>query len=287
MQPDFEWREGEVGPTFTQTLVNPDGSAPNFSTATSLSLVLRSLQSTTAIVPHAPVIAGIGPNTAQLTWGPDLTDTAAIAPGVYLGQWVAQFSGGREFIYPQEGYLWIEVEESLSETQISVGSRPSMQQVAGLLRSRTRDRGGKEQGVFIDGVTRPGATEVEGLIDDAVDEVLGKVVGIDSTAQPGSAYNAPGSAYERRVRSAVALYAAILIESSYQSEAAATRGGMNSTYLTLYQSRIKALIAEDKMGQPEGLGDVGGAGGGADSPADAAWSFPANNGGLVGWSTNW
>lgn len=169
---------------------------------------------------------------------------------------------------------------------LDAGVRPSVAEVASRMRARTKVRGGGELGTF-SGDTRPTADQVEGLIDDALDEVLGKVIGIDSTAVPGSAYNAPGSRYERRIRGAVSLYTAVLIEPSYFPEQVRSGQSPVAVYQQLYESRIKSLISEDKTGQPEGMGDSGGSGSGADSPADAAWSFPVNGGGLIGWNTRW
>jgi hypothetical protein len=287
--PDFVYREGDQGPTFEQKLAYSDGTAPNFTNAT-LGLMLRSLASTEPLTLHAPVQVKAGA-TDTLQWTPDATDTAAIAPGDYLGYWTAVI-GGVPVTFPTQGNLWVRVEPNLTSVELKLGSRPLTRQVGALLRARTRDKGGSELGDFVDGQTRPGATEVDGLIDEALAEVLGKVVGVDSTLAPGSAYNAPGSDYEGRVRSAVALYAAVLVESSYQPESAAQRGAGSSVaalYLQMYRSRIDSLIVEDKMGKPEGLGDTGtgGSGGGADGPADAAWAFPTSLGGMVGMNSRW
>lgn len=288
MIPDFQYSQGDQEPVFAQTLTYDDGSLVNLEGAT-LGLIMRSLASEEPLTLAGPVVGVVPSGLAvkcQIQWTVVEADSAAIAPGVYLGKWSVLFSAGQPMTFPTKGFLWIEVEESLTDTQLSIGVRPSNQQVAGLLRARTKAAGGKELGVFADGQTRPGATEVEGLIDDALDEVLGKVVGIDSTQVPGSAYNAPGSRYERRIRGAVALYAAVLIETSYWPEQVRATQSPVTVYQQLYSSRIKSLIAEDKTGQPEGMGDSTGSGGG-DSPADAAWAFPANTGGLIGWSTRW
>jgi hypothetical protein len=296
MIPDYSWRLGDEEPIFAQQLVSDvTGEAVDLSGAT-VNLLMRSLSSAT-LQPLDSAVAIVTPPggsyPSQVQWAPDATDNANIAAGVYLGNWQVLFADGTEQTFPTSGYLWIEAQESLSALQLDVGSRPSNRQVAGLLRARTKIRGGTELGYFNDvgapNGTRPMASEVDGLIDEAMDEVLGKIVGVDSTQPPGSAYNAPGSPYERRIRGAVALYTAILVELSYFPEQAGTQQSTVAAFQGLYASRIKSLISEDKTGQPEGMGDSGGSGSsaGGDSPADAAWAFPADTGGLVGWCSQW
>lgn len=292
MIPDFEWRKGDQEPVFAQRLTDDAGNPVDLSGAT-LALIMRSLASAEPVALHAPVQAVTPPDDSvpcQIQWAPDSVDTAAIDAGGYLGNWSIVFADGTPMTSPTSGYLWIEVEESLTDSQLTVGVRPPNRQVAGLMRARTKVPGGKEQGVFVDGpataATRPTATQVDGLIDDALDEVLGKVQPIDATAVPGSAYNAPGSRYERRVRGAVALYAAILIETSYYPEQVRSGQSPVTVYQQLYDSRIRALIAEGETGAAEGMGQ--GASGGGDAPADAAWGgFPPGIGGLIGNSTVW
>lgn len=291
MIPDFRWRKGDQEPVFAQQLSYTDGTPADLRGAT-VTLIMRSPASPQPLELHAPVETLTPPGEivpCQAQWTPDDIDTAAIDPGTYLGSWSVVFADGTTMSFPTSGFLWIEVEESLATAGgLSVGVRPGVRDVAGLLRARTKSTGGKELGTFADGQTRPGATEVDGLIDDAVDEVLGKVVGIDTSLPPGSAYNAPGSAYERRIRGAIRLYAAILVETSYFPEQVRANQSPVNVYQQLFDSRIRSLIAEDKLGHPEGFGDVGkGGSGGADSPADAAWSYPADGGGLIGWSTRW
>jgi hypothetical protein len=153
------------------------------------------------------------------------------------------------------------------------GVRPTVAEVAALLRARTKVMGGKEEGTFTlasaNPHTRPTAEEVEVLIDNALAEVLGKVKPAPS-----------GSEYETRVLRAVALYTAILIETSYYPEQAKTGQSAADTYLKLYESRIEAVIAEGETGEPQGTGKD-------DSPADPAWTFPEDAGGLVGYQTRW
>lgn len=285
MIPDFLWRKGDTEPIFADTLSYSDGSLVNLTGAT-VSLIMRSLADPAPVALTGPVESRL-PTQGAIQYRPSTDDTASISPGEYLGNWKVVFvdgtPDGTPMTFPTSGFLWITVEENLLGI-VSVGIRPGVQDVAGLLRARTKILGGKEAGTF-NHQTRPTSTEVEGLIDDAVDEVLGKVQPIDPTLPPGSGYNAPGSAYERRVRGAVRLYAALLVELSYYPEQVKSGQSAASTYQQLFTSRIKALIAEGETGIAQGEG-AGGSGGG-DSPADAAWAFPANGGGMVGWNSRW
>lgn len=211
------------------------------------------------------------PATRDLT-----TSLATLAEGWYRIIW-ADAAGGTSSPTPPV--------ENLSD--LAGGVRPSLQEVASRVRARTKVRGGSELGTF-NTQTRPTSGDVEDLIDDALDEVLGKVQPIDATLPAGSSYNAPGSDYERRIRRAVALYTAILIELSYFPEQVRSGQSPVDAYQKLYDSRIRALIAEGETGRAEGMGVGTGAGaGGGDAPADAAWTFPADAGGLVGWGSHW
>jgi hypothetical protein len=122
--------------------------------------------------------------------------------------------------------------------------------------------GGREVGTF-DANTRPTSDEVDGLIDEAVAEVLGKCKLPEE-----------GSLYEGRVRSTIALYTAILVELSYFPEQIASGKSPEPEFRSLYELRIKALIAEGETGEPQGMG------GKDESPADAAWAFPEGGIGL-------
>jgi hypothetical protein len=153
--------------------------------------------------------------------------------------------------------------------ELAGGTRPTVADVASKVRARTRVKGGGQAGTF-NTKTNPTADDVEALIDEALDEVLGKV------REPEAATD-----YERRVRGAVALYTAILIELSYYPEQVGSGKSPAATYQALYASRIKALIAEGETGEVQGEGGT------ADSPADAAWTFPVGVGGLIGWRSRW
>lgn len=146
------------------------------------------------------------------------------------------------------------------------GMRPTIFDVAQKVRSRTKIKGGSEIGTF-NTRTRPTGDEVEGLIGDAMDEVLGKVKAAEA-----------GTKYEKHVRGAIALYAAMEVELSFFPEQVGSGKSPYASYEKIYLSRIKALIAESETGEPQGMGDT-------DAPADPAWTFPGGE--IVGYSTRW
>lgn len=189
------------------------------------------------------------PATRDLT-----TRNATLPSGWYRLTWVS----GTDTSTPSEP-----VQNTAS---LAGGVRPTIFDVAQKVRSRTKIRGGNEIGTF-NTQTRPTGDEVEGLIGDASNEVLGKVKVPES-----------GTQYEKRVRGAIALYAAMEVELSFFPEQVGTAKSPYAAYEKLYGSRIKALIAESETGEPQGMGDT-------DAPADPAWTFPGGE--MVGFSTRW
>lgn len=174
--------------------------------------------------------------------------------------------------------------DALTTAPTVPGFWPTVDDVAALLRARTRVPGGRTLGTFNES-TVPTADAVSVLIAEAADEVTGKAQPVDYTLPAGAGYNAPGGDYERRMRRAIALYTAILIEISYFPEQVKNSQSPVTVYQQLYDSRLRSLIAEGETGGPQGMGE--GSSGAGDAPADAAWSFPHSVGGLVGWQTNW
>jgi hypothetical protein len=187
----------------------------------------------------------------------DLTTNKATLPeGWYRVKWLS----GVDETAPSEPV------QNLS--QLSGGMRPTLTDVASKVRARTKVKGGNELGTFNQN-TRPTDDEVEDLIDDACDEVLGKIKLPES-----------GTKYERRARGLVALYTAMLVELSFFPEQVGTPKSPYDAYSALYDKRLKALIAEGETGEPQGEGGNAG-----DSPGDAAWTFP--EGELLGYGTRW
>lgn len=175
---------------------------------------------------------------------------------------------------------------ALDASELAGGIRPTVTDVANLLRARTKVRGGAESGTFSEN-TRPTADQVDGLIDEAVDDVLGKVKSVNAfKAMEPTPSEEEAEGYERRVRGAIKLYAAILVETSYFPEQVRQEQSAATLYKDLFGSRIKALIAEGETGEAQG---EGGEGTGGSSPGSAYWNFdepPGSNPG-VGMATRY
>lgn len=201
----------------------------------------------------------------------DLTTTAATIPsgGFYRVVWL-----------DNAGHESAPTAPAMDASELAGGVRPTVTDVANLLRARTQVRGGKEEGTFTS-VTRPTSDEVDGMIDDALDDVLGKVKATTAFAELAPTTE-EAEAYERRVRGAVKLYAAVLIEASYFPEQIKTGQSAHDVYLKLYESRIRALIAEGETGEPQG---EGGEGAGVGSAGDAYYAFPDDNAAQIGLGT--
>jgi hypothetical protein len=173
--------------------------------------------------------------------------------------------------------VWLDLEGGESEPSAAVhftpegkGIRPAIAEIAALLRARTKVTGGKEEGTFTQ-ATRPTDDQVEDLIDQGLDDVLGKVKGMTAfRALEPTPSSEETEGYERRVRGAVALFTAILVETSYFPEQVRSDQSAASIYEKRYEDRIKALIAEGETGEAQG---EGGEGKGADSQGDAYWNF--------------
>jgi len=105
---------------------------------------------------------------------------------------------------------------------------PSVQDVAALLRARTKDSTGVEVGTFNDD-TRPTSAQAATMIDTAVNEVLVAV-------GPG-----PPDWLGMGIKSAATIKAAMLIELSYFPEQVQSSRSAYPEYAQLYQFEIQAL----------------------------------------------
>lgn len=125
---------------------------------------------------------------------------------------------------------------------LNISWRPSLAEVAALLRTRTKDNMGTELGTFT-ADTRPTAAEVEQLTSLATAHVASRV-GLEPCR----------TALESRARGLAALYTAMLIELSYFPEQVGTDVSPYNQYRDLFDDGIKALItdvAETCGGVPE------------------------------------
>lgn len=137
--------------------------------------------------------------------------------------------------------------------------KPTVAEVAALIRARTKIPGGGEAGTFND-VTRPTQTEVEAIIEQAVDHVAGAIGGEPCNAQ-----------LKQSATAAASMLAAVIIETSYWPEQAEARGSAAARLEKLFDSRMKSLtsaVAEECGGQGTGGSEDGG-----NSGAVAAGSF--------------
>lgn len=117
-------------------------------------------------------------------------------------------------------------------------THPNANEVARLLRARTKDTAGKEVGDFTED-TRPTWSEVDDLIDTAEGDVL---------AQTGSLLSDIDT---RAARALVALRAAMLVELSYFPEQVRSDRSAYVEYKRLYDDGLAALLASIAEGGGE------------------------------------
>lgn len=129
--------------------------------------------------------------------------------------------------------------------------KPTVEEVAALIRARTKIPGGGEAGTFND-VTRPTKAEADKIIEQAVDHVAAAIGGEPCNDQ-----------LKQSATAAASMLAAILIETSYWPEQAEARGSSASRLESLFNARMKSLtaaVAEQCGGQGEGDSGDGNAG---------------------------
>lgn len=160
---------------------------------------------------------------------------------------------------------------------------PTVAQVAALLARRTLTRlsgGGQEVGTFNNDTVPTGDT-VELLITEAVSEVS-SAVGVSICWLPNETDHSALGVLHKAAREVARLLTAMNIELSYFPEQ--IQGG-HSSYEALerrYNSSLKRLT--------EAVGEAcGGGGDGGDSVITSGnmpnWSYPQDQGGMVGWQT--
>lgn len=130
---------------------------------------------------------------------------------------------------------------------------PTVDEVAALIRARTKVAGGKEVGTFND-ITRPTGAEVALLIGQAVGHVSAAIGGDPCNDQ-----------LKVSAKAASAMLTAILVEQSYWPEQAEARGSSAARLEALFNTRMKSLtaaVSEECGGQGTG-GEEGGGNAGA------------------------
>ena len=139
--------------------------------------------------------------------------------------------------------------------------RPTVQEVANLIRARTKDSNGLEVGTF-DGDTRPTADQVEQLIDASL-----ALVGM----QLPSAVSIPVD-FGPSVALVVALDVACRIEKSYWPEQVQTERSPYALLKVEYDEALGALRDALESGGPAGFG-----GDMANVPVGSWTSIPGSN----------
>lgn len=148
---------------------------------------------------------------------------------------------------------------------------PTSDEVAALLRSRTVNQAGAEVGVFND-ETRPTYTEVVSLINQGVRDVRLRI---------GADIPNIGEIWEG-ARAMAALRTAMYVELNYFPEQIPTGRSPYNEYKDLWDEMMAYLeeavqSAEANTGEEDTTLSTG----------MAKFSFPPNQGGLIGWGTRW
>lgn len=113
MSADYSVKAGDTEPAFAQQLNYSDGSAVDL-TGASVKLLMRSLSSTQPATLTGSTVVKSPASSGIVVYTPSAADTSA--PGSYIANWVVVFGGGQTMSFPTDGYLSIEIEESLAAT---------------------------------------------------------------------------------------------------------------------------------------------------------------------------
>ena len=106
---DYEAKQGDTAPAWTDTLTYSDGTAANL-TGASVSFVMRA-RSQNAPVTNATATI-VNPTAGTVSYTPTAADTAIA--GLYTANWVVTFSGPTVIqTWPTDGYLTVEIQENL------------------------------------------------------------------------------------------------------------------------------------------------------------------------------
>jgi hypothetical protein len=198
--------------------------------------------------------------TVQIQEAPDRTgpwttiDTQAISPLDTDPKNPATRSFTTENATLDEGwYRLIFIDQSSDEQQPTAPIKnapeeeeaflPSVQDVADLLRARTKDKFGNELGLFNDN-TRPTDSGVRGLIRQAADDVIMMV----DTDIPVEAYDLASTV--------ISIGAAMLVELSYYPEQIGTPNSAYDRYREWYELMLQRLmLAVERETLEEELGE--------------------------------
>lgn len=167
-------------------------------------------------------------------------------PGTYVVELTCPSAGTYAVRWSADG---ITAEETLDVADFPVADpdeiMPTPDDVAALLRARTKDANGVELGAFTS-ATRPNDDEVEALVLTAYGDV---------TSQTGTHLSSRAIV---AARSMVALRAAMLVELSYFPEQVRSDRSAYEHYARLYDDGMKSLlgVVADNAGDGGGIGGV-------------------------------
>lgn len=154
---------------------------------------------------------------------------------------------------------------------------PTVDDVAMLMLARTKTRGAGEAGTFTD-ATRPTAAQAAQQIALSAQELYG-------SAAIGPWVDMPAVVQPKAER-VVARLAAANIELTYWPEQTTTRTGQSpyQSHMERFRELREELVAALADARTDGTLDGSGGAGHALLPRA---NFPENQGGLVGWGTDW
>lgn len=109
MAADLTIRQGTTLPAYTATVTDQTGAPLNLTTATSVTFVMRQLQTAAPAVKAAMTVVNAAAGQVQYSW--QATDTAV--PGLYMAEIQVVLPGGT-YTFPNVGYQSIEMTPSLT-----------------------------------------------------------------------------------------------------------------------------------------------------------------------------
>lgn len=150
---------------------------------------------------------------------------------------------------------------------------PTAKELGQFMHARSANEWGDETGEF-NKETRPTAEEADSLIKDAVNDVYAAVGALDAEDSSLPCVTRSIAA----AKSAVKIYAAMLIELGYQPEQSSTKFSPFDNLEKLYERKMKVLV--EAVSECPGLGGGGGESVGGSRPlARGAFCGPAPVGG--------
>ena len=132
MPADWTVKQGDTGPAFVQQLSYTDGTLANLAGA-AVAFQVRSLSSA-AVVALTGTTAVVTAASGIVSYTPSATDTATA--GGYMAQWIVTFPGGTVQSWPTAGYLWVQVEPSLTAEPQQLVSLPDVKEYLGMDRNQ-------------------------------------------------------------------------------------------------------------------------------------------------------